>query len=232
MAAAANAAVRERSLRSTPVDLERMNVMKALTAAEHSRRQFILNFAASRDTQLLIPGQKSSAVKAAEEWVALRLAQEGYQAVKTDYFKYSVDARLWSTHVGNDLEFPFAFMRGKEEASSSDSSEADYKEPFGQALKGQEADICKGEVVVAMTASPPKSSQGWSTRNQQSTPPSPQIRRQRSITMPRSTDVSVKKRSWSLNSLEGIEPAKANPDRVPFLVRLGRSWSRNQSAAT
>jgi hypothetical protein len=103
--AAANAAVRERRRRSTPLDLERMNVQKALTAAEYSRRQFILNFAASRDTQLLVPGQKSDAVKAAEEWVALRLAQNGYQAVNNEFFKYSVDARLWSAHGECPLQF-------------------------------------------------------------------------------------------------------------------------------
>lgn len=75
-----------------------MNVLKALTAAEHSRRQFILNFAASRDTQLLVPGKKADAVKAAEEWVALWLSQNGYQTVNNEFFKYTVDARLWSAH--------------------------------------------------------------------------------------------------------------------------------------
>ena len=106
MARPANAAVREIRRRSTALDLERINVLKALTAAEHSRRQFILNFAASRDTQLLIPGKKSDAVKAAEEWVAVWLGQNGYQAVKNDFFKYTVDARLWSTH-GLLLRPPF-----------------------------------------------------------------------------------------------------------------------------
>ncbi|KAK4107360.1 hypothetical protein N656DRAFT_698185, partial [Canariomyces notabilis] len=107
----ANAAVRERRRRSTPVDLERIDVLKALTAAEYSRRQFILNFAASRDTQLLVPGQKSAAVKAAEEWVATCFAQNDMATANNDYFKYMVDARLWATHVGNDVEFPFSFMR-------------------------------------------------------------------------------------------------------------------------
>ncbi|KAK4129693.1 hypothetical protein N657DRAFT_91018 [Parathielavia appendiculata] len=234
MAAPANAAVRERRRRSTPLDLERMNVMKALTAAEHSRRQFILNFAASIDTQLLVPGQKSNAVKAAEEWVALQLAQDGYQAVNSDFFKYSVDVRLWSTHVGNDLEFPFAFMRGKGEAPSSDSSEADYKDVNSEALAGQENDIRKGE-VISMAASPQsfaKSSQIMSPRKQQFTPLTPQTRRQRSITTPGSADNSVNKRSWSLNTLDELNDSKTNQGRFPFLVRLGRSWSRRRSAAT
>jgi hypothetical protein len=98
MARPANAAVRESRRRSTPLDVERMNVMKALTAAEYSRRQFILNFAASRDTQLLIPGQKSDAVKAAEEWVAVWLNQTGFDNVNNEFFKYTVDARLWIAH--------------------------------------------------------------------------------------------------------------------------------------
>lgn len=98
MARPANVAVRENRRRSTPLDLERINVMKALTAAEHSRRQFILNFAASKDTRLLIPGQKSSAVKAAEEWVAVWLNKTGLDNVNSEFFKYTVDARLWITH--------------------------------------------------------------------------------------------------------------------------------------
>jgi hypothetical protein len=98
MAAPANAAVRENRRRSTPLDLERINVIKALTAAEYSRRQFILNFAATRNTNLLIPGQKSDAVKAAEEWVAAWLTQTDYDSEDQDFFRYSVDARLWSAH--------------------------------------------------------------------------------------------------------------------------------------
>jgi hypothetical protein len=98
MANPANAAVREKRRNSTPQDLERLNVIKALTAAEHSRRQFVLNFAASRDTKLLVPGQKSGAVKAAEEWAAAWLSQNGHGAANHEFFKYTVDARLWATH--------------------------------------------------------------------------------------------------------------------------------------
>lgn len=98
MTVPANAAVRERRRRATPLDLERMNVMKALTAAEHSRRQFILNFAASRHTQLLLPGQKSDVVRAAEKWAADWLGQKGFDQVGTELFRYTVDARLWATH--------------------------------------------------------------------------------------------------------------------------------------
>lgn len=98
MASPANAAVRENRRQTTPLELERMNVSKALTAAEHSRRQFILNFAATRNTQLLIPGRKSDAVKVAEEWAAVRLRQNGHPVVKDEFFRYTVDARLWETH--------------------------------------------------------------------------------------------------------------------------------------
>jgi hypothetical protein len=98
MAVPANAAVRERRRKSTPAGLERVNVINALTAAEHSRRQFILNFAASRDTQLAIPGKKAAAVKAAEEWAAWQLNQNGHHAPGHDLFKYTVDVRLWSIH--------------------------------------------------------------------------------------------------------------------------------------
>ncbi|KAK0719193.1 hypothetical protein B0H67DRAFT_485417, partial [Lasiosphaeris hirsuta] len=108
---AANAAVREQRRRSTPLDIEQMNVMKALTAAEYSRRQFVLNFAASRDTRLLIPGQKADAIKAAEEWAVVWLNKNGYETITNEFFKYTVDARLWTTLVGPDVGFPFSFMR-------------------------------------------------------------------------------------------------------------------------
>lgn len=98
MAVPANAAVRESRRKATAQEWERMNVLKALTAAEHSRRQFILNFAASRDTALLVPGHKADAVKAAEEWVAVWFSQSGYDRVDNEFFKYTVDARLWATH--------------------------------------------------------------------------------------------------------------------------------------
>ncbi len=111
MAAPANAAVRERRRRSTPLDLERMNVIKALTAAEYSRRQFILNFAASRDTRLLVPGQKSDAVKAAEEWVVAWLGQNGYQEVNSEFFRYKVDDRLWTTYGTSRRSLLYLFLR-------------------------------------------------------------------------------------------------------------------------
>jgi len=221
-----------------------MNVLKALTAAEYSRRQFILNFAASRDTQLLIPGQKSDAVKAAEEWVAGWLSQNGYQNVNNEFFKYTVDARLWSTHgtflescllrsltptVGDDVEFPFAFMRGTPETSPSEISsiEAEKMRPKSEAfLIGQDVDLRNGEMIPvapAPAASPRKP-------QEQSATSAPQTRRRRSIKQ--SVDVSDKKRSMSLNSIDELKNPKVSQDKFPFLVRLGRSWSRRVSAAT
>ncbi|KAK0631339.1 hypothetical protein B0T14DRAFT_392408, partial [Immersiella caudata] len=115
----ANAAIREQRRRSTHLDIEQMNVMKALTAAEYSRRQFVLNFAASKDTRLLIPGQKAEATKEAEEWAVAYLNRNGFSAVANDLFKYTVDARLWAALVGDETEFPFAFMRRGADGSST-----------------------------------------------------------------------------------------------------------------
>ncbi|KAK4040956.1 hypothetical protein C8A01DRAFT_35012 [Parachaetomium inaequale] len=234
MARPANAAVREIRRRSTALDLERINVLKALTAAEHSRRQFILNFAASRDTQLLIPGKKSDAVKAAEEWVAIWLSQNGYLAVKNDFFKYTVDARLWSAHVGDDVDFPFAFMRGKE-PSLSDISEGEYKRPMSTAsLVAHEIDVRDGEVLpVTAPAESTGSPEAHSPRKQQRPAPStPQSRRQRATTYQGPAQVPDRKRSMSLTSIDDMKTPKVSPDKLPFLVRLGRSWSRRLSSVS
>lgn len=102
----ANVAVREQRRRSTPFDIEQMNILKALTAAEYSRRQFVLNFAASKDTQLLVPGQKADAIKEAEEWAVSYLNENGYSTVNSDFFKYTVDERLW-TALGGCFLHPF-----------------------------------------------------------------------------------------------------------------------------
>jgi hypothetical protein len=79
------------------MDIEQMNVMQALTAAEYSRRECVLNFAASKNTQLLVPRQKTDAIKGAEEWVVSCLYQNGYDTINNEFFKYTVDARLWTT---------------------------------------------------------------------------------------------------------------------------------------
>lgn len=149
--AAANTAVRERRRRSTQVDIEQMDIMKALTAAEYSRRQFVLNYAASRDTKLLVPGQKADTIKQAEEWVAQWMNQSGYSTIGNDCFKYTVDERLWTTlgnylppsippslphaspltnlPVGTDIPFPFAFMRQLPEVVISELPTGDPQAP-------------------------------------------------------------------------------------------------------
>ncbi|KAL2192996.1 hypothetical protein P885DRAFT_64464 [Corynascus similis CBS 632.67] len=237
----ANAAVRETRRKSTPLELERMNVSKALTAAEHSRRQFILNFAASRDTQLLVPGKKSDAVKAAEEWVAVWLSQNGYQTVKNDIFKYTVDARLWATHVGEDIDFPFTFMRGRYEASLSDISEMDDKHPMSETsliakeieVRDEETHPLTAPVAPTTPAGPhsPRKQQQQQQRHQ-SAPSTPQSRRQRSTTFPKIREVSQRDRSMSLTSFDTMKSPKVGQDKFPFLARLGRSWSRRLSSAS
>jgi hypothetical protein len=123
-------------------------------------------------------------------------------------------------------------MRGTEEDPSTDSSEADYKRPNSEAYStNQELDLRKGEIIPMVPAQPAaKSPQLWSRK--QPTPSTPQTRRQRSMKSRESADVSDKKRSLSLNSLEDLKTPKTTQDRFPFLVRLGRSWSRRRSAAT
>lgn len=128
MTVPANAAIREARRRSTPFDIEQMNIMKALTAAEYSRRQFVLNFAASKDTRLLIPGQKAEVTKEAEEWAVAYFNQNGFSVVANDLFRYTVDARLWSILVGEDTEFPFAFMRRGTDGSNTPTTIATYNQ--------------------------------------------------------------------------------------------------------
>ncbi|KAK3900083.1 hypothetical protein C8A05DRAFT_45997 [Staphylotrichum tortipilum] len=237
MAAPANAAVRERRRRSTPLDLEHMNVIKALTAAEYSRRQFILNFAASKDTRLLVPGQKSEAVKAAEEWVVAWLGQNGCQEVNSEFFRYKVDERLWSTYVGSAIEFPFGFMSGESGASTSDISslEAEKIRPKSEAFPHGHGIELNDVVTISMATSAPITSPRKQQQQQQQpqTPAPPLTFRRRSTKtrLPASSPPD-KKRSFSLTSLDDLKtPPKSTPSKSPFFVRLGRSWSRRLSAA-
>lgn len=204
-----------------------MNVLKALTAAEHSRRQFILNFAASRDTQLLVPGKKADAVKSAEEWVALWLSQNGYQTVNNEFFKYTVDARLWSAHVGGDIDFPFTFMREKVETSLSGTTEVEYKQP------NSETSLVAHEIELASPAQPADPEVRSMKKRQEGTAPStPQTRRKRSTTDPKPDEVSDRKRSLSLNSFDNMKVPKSGQAKLPFFVRLSRPWSRRLSSAS
>ncbi|KAL2150999.1 hypothetical protein VTH82DRAFT_6097 [Thermothelomyces myriococcoides] len=238
MASPANAAVRENRRQTTPLELERMNVSKALTAAEHSRRQFILNFAATRNTQLLIPGRKSDAVKVAEEWAAVRLRQNGHPVVKDEFFRYTVDARLWETHVGNDIDFPFAFMGRPFEPSESDSTEADDKRPDSEpsSLDAKEIEAGQGDVLPAMApSSQPTTPAGLRSprkppqQRQQSAPSTPVGGRQRSITHSKTYGTPLRDRSMSLTSFDAVKSPKVGQEKIPLLARLGRSWSRRLS---
>lgn len=120
-------------------------------------------------------------------------------------------------------------MRGSPETSPSEISsiEAEKMRPKSDAfLINQQVDLRNGE-MIAVAPAPAASPR---TPQQQSAPSAPQTRRRRSVKQ--SVDVSDKKRSMSLNSIDEFKNPKASQDKFPFFVRLGRSWSRRRSAAT
>ncbi|VBB71424.1 Putative protein of unknown function [Podospora comata] len=235
---AANIAVRERRRQSAPADLERRNIMKALTAAEHSRRQFILNYAASKDTSLLMPGKKSDVVKLSEQWVVGWLHQNNLNPVSSEFFKYTVDTRLWSTYVGNAVEFPFSFMLPVDDSTAtspvsrreSDSTQvrplsevdsldkAQTKESTQseeQTSSQRKADTRQLPVLSARTAA-----KQWPSMRKRQSPTVREVQ----------AGEEDKKRSFSLTSIEDLKMTKASPTKVPLFTRLGRSWSRRMSS--
>ncbi|KAK0732510.1 hypothetical protein B0T21DRAFT_384776 [Apiosordaria backusii] len=242
---AANMAVRERRRQSAPTDLEQLNIMKALTAAEHSRRQFILNYAASKDTSLLIPGKKSEVVKLAEQWVVGWLHQNNLNPVSSEFFKYTVDTHLWATYIGSAVEFPFTFMRGTVDDSTvtspvsrreSDTTQArplsevdplDKAETKESTQSDEERSLStvpsqpKVETRQVPVLSSPTATRQW---------PSMQKRQAPTVTELRAGDAD-KRRSLSLTSIDDLKMSKASPTKVPLFTRLGRSWSRRMSAA-
>ncbi|KAK4160093.1 hypothetical protein QBC43DRAFT_293291 [Cladorrhinum sp. PSN259] len=245
MTSAANASVRERRRQSSHVDLEQINVMKALTAAEHSRRQFVLNFAASKQTHLLMPGKKADAVKAAEEWVAAWLGQNGLNPASSEFFKYKVDAQLWSTHVGSEVEFPFSFMRVNLDAAPSTTTtpESRRESQIPQRRLSQTVldDAAKenDQAPLSSTPSPAKAELPDARRprryHQQEQTIVESVARQRSSSTRKiqslvAETASDKKRSLSLNSIDDLKMNKLSQDKFPLLVRLGKSWSRRMSS--
>ncbi|KAK5656972.1 hypothetical protein OQA88_3495 [Cercophora sp. LCS_1] len=231
----ANAAIRERRRRSTPFDIEQMNIMRAVTAAEYSRRQFVLNFAASKDPHLLVPGQKADAIKEAEGWAVRHLSQNGYGAVANELFKYTVDARLWSTLVGVDTEFPFAFMRHNTGAAPSIMTEirpvsdifpTGYEIGVAQLDKALTRESSSSELPPARRPSKIEQQQS----SQHSAPAQPILSSRRRSTKKKQEGAEEKRRSLSLYGFEDLKMAKKlNQDRFPLLVRLGRSFSRRMS---
>ncbi|KAL2126623.1 hypothetical protein VTI74DRAFT_522 [Chaetomium olivicolor] len=219
---AANAAVRERCRCSTPQELERMNVIKALTAAEYSRRQFILSFASSRDLELLIPGKKADAVKAAEQWTAAMLSENGRDAVDAQVFKYAVDARLWSRHVGPDIEFPFAFMQGQTVGSIFSQTDRKWTKSDGF-VDSHEIDVGDGEVLDLTTSTSSSSADSPESKRSHS----PQTPRKRS-TKNREPAKGDPTKRWSL-PLNIIEDGKVPKEKGSLLNRLSRSWSRRKT---
>ncbi|KAK3985062.1 hypothetical protein QBC44DRAFT_164457 [Cladorrhinum sp. PSN332] len=251
MSSAANASVRERRRRSSTMDLEQMNVIKALTAAEHSRRQFVLNFAASKQTRLLIPGQKADAVKAAEEWVAAWLGQNGLSPVSSEFFKYTVDAQLWSTHVGSEVDFPFSFMRANLDVVSSATATPESRResqttqrPLSQVILDDATTETRSDDQTSLSSSPspakaelPDARRPRKYQQQEQTAVTEPMSRQRSGSTTKKKQSLVtetpsdKKRSLSLNSIDDIKMGKLSQEnKLPLLVRLGRSWSRRMSS--
>lgn len=228
------------------MDLEQLNIMKALTAAEHSRRQFILNFAASKETNLLVPGQKAVAVKLAEESVTAWLNHNGLHPASSEFFKFTVDAQLWKQHVGDDVQFPFAFMQNSTDAilSSGEVSPgahrpSDIKRPVSDVYPVDEAIELRTDDQSSLSTVPsqtkPERPEPLLQRKQ-----SPQVPA-RTVPTPTSSPLSNRKRhsiitetlkdkrrSLSLTSIDDIKMSKQ--EKVPFLSKLGRSWSRRMSA--
>ncbi|KAK3693456.1 hypothetical protein B0T22DRAFT_40790 [Podospora appendiculata] len=247
MASAANTAVREKRRRSSAQDIEKLNVLKALTAAEYSRRQFVLNYAASRSTQLLIPGRKSGAIKEAEEWVVGWLSQNGFGTVTNEFFKYMVDSRLWTTFVGDDIAFPFTFMHQVVKAPPShDQSVTGSAHPSHQSettlTNSAVEDSPQQRRGSNSTTTKPPSQHTTSSVKQPTQPQPPSFTAGKKSRPEDSTTTTTttheKKRSLSLNSIDDLKwhsstssSKKANTngtsqDKFPFLMRLSRSWSQ------
>ncbi|KAK1752639.1 hypothetical protein QBC47DRAFT_61495 [Echria macrotheca] len=243
----ANIAVREQRRRSSAFDVEQMNVMKALTAAEYSRRQFVLNFAASKDTQLLVPGQKADAIKEAEEWAVSYLNQNGFSTVTNDFFKYTVDARLWNKLVGPEPDFPFAFMRRAFEPStpsidSENTASNAAPRPGSEVFSdGYDIGVTRLDQVLTRESTQPElpparrpSKLEQRERERTDTLPEqngqPPARQRSSKKKEPASEGEGKRRSLSTYGFEDLKMTKKlNQDKFPLLVRLGRSFSRRMS---
>ncbi|KAK1834390.1 hypothetical protein QBC39DRAFT_26289 [Podospora conica] len=245
-----NAAVREKRRGSTTIDLEQMNVLKALTAAEYSRRQFVLNFAASRDTQLLVPGRKADAIKEAEEWAVAELSKEGSGTVANDLFKYTVDARLWAVFVGDTVDFPFGFMRRGTGHSSRSSSvtHTDSTTMNDVSPTLYDTGVCRLDQVLTQESQPelPRARRTSAIEEEEAarkvnSAPSPRLPTARpASTQPDKPRMSKmrqighttteKQQRASIYDIEELKSSKkASEDKYPLLTRLGRSFSRRMS---
>ncbi|KAM7207229.1 hypothetical protein V8F20_002495 [Naviculisporaceae sp. PSN 640] len=237
---ASNTSVRERRRRSNPIDIEQMDILRALTAAEYSRRQFVLNYAASRDTKLLIPGQKADTIKQAEEWVVQWMNQNGYGTIANDHFKYAVDERLWDDLVGGDIPFPFSFMRAGipqvNYTGTQLSSAAPTNSNNTQSATTQSSQPRRGSLLSGLTASSSKRE-----RKRSLTSSTLAATVEANGTTKKGFPVVngpllEKKRSMSLTSLEaddlkmGRKTSTTEKEKFPFLVRWSRSWGRRTSA--
>ncbi|EAA36336.1 hypothetical protein GE21DRAFT_2405 [Neurospora crassa] len=228
MTSAANMAVREKRRGTSQQDIDQMEVRKALTAAEYSRRQFVLNFAASKDIQLLIPGKKAQAIKEAEEWTVIWLAQNQLTTVSNDFFKYTVDLRLWCKLVGDEIPFPFAFMKCPNNPSDGENRSR-APTPKGDAFLTRHA----VETTPDPSSAPnlPASKQVKRQSLQRSESDNETVtRRHTDMKNAKTTEIPLNKaRSLSLDSADDdLKVRKKSSNR--FLMRLSRSWARRVSS--
>lgn len=226
-------AVREKRRGASQQDIDQMEVRKAMTAAEYSRRQFVLNFAASKDIQLLIPGKKADAIKEAEEWTVVWLAQHQLTTVSNDFFKYTVDSRLWSKLVGDDIPFPFTFMKCPNNPSDGENRSR-APTPKGEAFLINHAVEITNNTASAPTTSAPNLPTSKQVKRQPLQRSGSDIetvtRRHTDIKKAKTAEIPLDKaRSLSLDSVDDdLKVPKKSSNR--FLVRLSRSWSRRVSS--
>ncbi|KAJ4402339.1 hypothetical protein N0V85_005338 [Neurospora sp. IMI 360204] len=228
MTSAANMAVREKRRGASQQDIDQMEVRKAMTAAEYSRRQFVLNFAASKDIRLLIPGKKADAIKEAEEWTVVWLAQNQLTTVSNDFFKYTVDSRLWSKLVGDEIPFPFAFMKCPNNPGDGENRSR-APTPKGDAFLTNHAVEITSNTASAPNLPTNKQVKRQSLQRSESDNETV-TRRHTDIKKAKTAEIPLDKaRSLSLDSVDDdLKVPKKSSNR--FLVRLSRSWSRRVSS--
>ena len=122
-------------------------------------------------------------------------------------------------------------MREKVKESFSDPSEGEYKRP------NSDTSLVAHEIELKDGQTPPEQAVGSeicsvNKREDRMVPGTPRPQRKRSTTDPKTDELSDRKRSLSLNSVDNIKASKTGPVKLPFLMRLSRPWSRRLSSAS
>lgn len=134
--------------------------------------------------------------------------------------------------MGDDIEFPFAFMMpGKPDSPSS--SDVSIQEPEQDRLKDETAPACSDkEILAALPESEPcLARRPKKHQHHQSAPPSPRLQSRRPAKKRPSVEVLPDpKRSLSPTSVAELKAPKPGQEKFPFFLRLGRSWSRRMSS--